>query len=314
MKRLAIAVALVSTIAATPAAAQSTRSFVSGHGSDSNSCTLTAPCRTFAAAYAMTNAGGEITVLDPAGYGPLTINKSISIINDGVGEAGIATTVAGSVAVTIDAGANDTVLLRGLTLTGPGSGAGVRFQTGKKLTVQNCVVRSFLDGIEINSYGLSNATMSLVVSDSTVSDNANEGIGIQVNGASNTITGVFSGLRAINNGDAGVLINGANTTGAVNVTVSDSLLSNNSVGVGSESGSGEAPTAIVVARSTVSNNGVGLFADGVGATLDIGGSVVAANTTHGWQEVSSGSIGSYGDNYIEHNGANVGGLSVLSRQ
>ena len=47
---------------------------------DANTCSLAAPCRTFAAALGQTNAGGEIVVLDSAGYGPMTINKAVSIV------------------------------------------------------------------------------------------------------------------------------------------------------------------------------------------------------------------------------------------
>src|SRR3989442_530176 len=67
-------------LAAAPAQATIFRTFVSAHGSDANACTLALPCRTFAAAFAQTSPGGIIDVLDPAGYGALTIDKSITII------------------------------------------------------------------------------------------------------------------------------------------------------------------------------------------------------------------------------------------
>src|SRR6266481_9627937 len=86
MNRMAIVFAaalalFAAALHAAPAQAQLLRSFVSGIGSDSNACTRTAPCRTFAFAITHTNAGGEIYALDPAGYGPVTITKSISIIS-----------------------------------------------------------------------------------------------------------------------------------------------------------------------------------------------------------------------------------------
>jgi hypothetical protein len=98
-----------------PAYAQNARSFVSGHGLDTNACTLAAPCRTLAHAFSLTNASGEIDVLDPAGYGSLTINKAISIVNDGVGTAGVIVP-SGGVGITINAGPNDAVSLRGLSV------------------------------------------------------------------------------------------------------------------------------------------------------------------------------------------------------
>src|SRR5664279_393117 len=86
----AVGLALAGTLSTAPAMAQNARSFVSPTGNDAAACTLAAPCRTFAAAFVLTNAGGEIAVLGTAGYGTLTINKAISIVNGGGFEAGIA--------------------------------------------------------------------------------------------------------------------------------------------------------------------------------------------------------------------------------
>ena len=76
-------------LSAAPAQAGPNRTWVSGTGTDSGACTRAAPCRTFAFALTQTAAGGEIDVLDPAGYGTVTITKAISIVNDGVGVAAI---------------------------------------------------------------------------------------------------------------------------------------------------------------------------------------------------------------------------------
>ena len=51
------------------AAAQATRTWVSGVGDDANPCSRTAPCKTFAGAISKTAAGGEINCLDPGGFG-----------------------------------------------------------------------------------------------------------------------------------------------------------------------------------------------------------------------------------------------------
>src|SRR5262245_30952985 len=85
MKRVtAIAsVVLAVTLGASPAHAQATRTWVSGVGDDANPCSRTAPCRTFAGAISKTVAHGEISVLDPGGYGAVTITKSITLSGDG---------------------------------------------------------------------------------------------------------------------------------------------------------------------------------------------------------------------------------------
>lgn len=63
--------------------AQATRTWVSGVGDDANPCSRTAPCKTFAGAISKTAAKGEISVLDPGGFGALTITKSITVNGDG---------------------------------------------------------------------------------------------------------------------------------------------------------------------------------------------------------------------------------------
>src|SRR5215467_883770 len=73
-----------------PAQAQLSHTAVSAlRGDDANNCGVATPCRTFQRAHDAANDQGEITVLDPGGYGSLTITKSISIVNDGIGEASV---------------------------------------------------------------------------------------------------------------------------------------------------------------------------------------------------------------------------------
>src|SRR5688572_10414768 len=59
--------------------AQATRTWVSGVGDDANPCSRTAPCKTYAGAISKTAAGGEISTLDPGGFGAVTITKSMTI-------------------------------------------------------------------------------------------------------------------------------------------------------------------------------------------------------------------------------------------
>src|SRR5262245_9736475 len=59
------------------------RTYVSGTGKDNNPCSASSPCQTFQAALALTLPGGEVYVLDSANYGPVTINKSVTITSEG---------------------------------------------------------------------------------------------------------------------------------------------------------------------------------------------------------------------------------------
>src|SRR5580704_5437052 len=89
LKRLAFSLtilgaALTVLLSGAPASAQATRTWVSGVGDDANPCSRTAPCKTFAGSISKTAAGGEINVLDPGGFGALTITKSIQIRSESV--------------------------------------------------------------------------------------------------------------------------------------------------------------------------------------------------------------------------------------
>src|SRR3954464_6961978 len=121
-----------------PAHAQLARTWVSSLGNDGNDCNRLTPCRTFQRAHNQTLALGEIAVLDAGGYGAVTITKGISIINDGVGEAG-ALVSGGLNGITINAGPDDRITLRGITIKGIGFGGGngVVFQSGKFLSIEH---------------------------------------------------------------------------------------------------------------------------------------------------------------------------------
>jgi hypothetical protein len=56
------------------------RTFVASYGLDTNPCSLVAPCRSFGEAIKHTSSGGEVIVLDTAGYGSVVITKPVSII------------------------------------------------------------------------------------------------------------------------------------------------------------------------------------------------------------------------------------------
>jgi hypothetical protein len=105
--------------------------WVSGAGSDSYPCTRASPCATFSAAYAQTAAGGEIDVLDGGDFGPLFIQRALTIANDGAGVASI--TPGSGAAIVVNAGTTDAVILRGLTLNGLYTPSpGIVFQSGAR--------------------------------------------------------------------------------------------------------------------------------------------------------------------------------------
>src|SRR5688572_13285131 len=81
-----MAIAIFMFAFASMAQAQATRTWVSGVGDDVNPCSRTAPCKTYAGAISKTAKDGEISTLDPGGFGTVTITKSITINGGGGGQ------------------------------------------------------------------------------------------------------------------------------------------------------------------------------------------------------------------------------------
>src|SRR6516164_6196895 len=100
-----------------PAQAQRARVFVASYGSDSNPCTFLSPCRNFQQAVNVVDAGGEVTAIDSAGFGPIAINKSVAITSPAGIEGGVVP-ASNSDGIVITAGSSDIVTLRGLTIEG----------------------------------------------------------------------------------------------------------------------------------------------------------------------------------------------------
>src|SRR5436189_3275179 len=118
---------------------QATRTWVSGVGNDANPCSRTAPCKTFAGAISKTAPAGEINVLDPGGFGAVTITKSLTIRSDHI-EAGVL--VSGTNGIVINAGPNDRIVLEGLDIEGLGTGLnGVSVIAGKEVYIIRCSIR-----------------------------------------------------------------------------------------------------------------------------------------------------------------------------
>src|SRR5262249_17771860 len=124
-----------------------------------------------------TNPGGEVIVLDSAGYGPVTIAKAVSLIAPPGVYAGIS--VFSGNGIDIQAGSSDTVILRGLTVNNQGStGSGIRFLSGGTLHVESCVVSGFTGGVG-SQFGVSfNGPGVLEVKDSIMRGNS-DGIFVQ---------------------------------------------------------------------------------------------------------------------------------------
>jgi Right handed beta helix region len=231
---------IVIALASMPAQAQ--RVFVSGTGLDTNPCTVTEPCRTFQHAHDTVAANGEIDVLDPAGYGPLTITKGISIQAHGFGGITQTTSCIACAAITISVTTLDPVTLNGLLLDGAGTGGtGIYITSGSSVQILNSVVRHFHDGIFDST--TTNGS-NLLIQDTIASDNPNSGILVVPNGGS--VQATLNRITANNN------TFGVGTTGTHLTTITNSVMSNNSNGLQSNGG------VTWLAKTVISGNARGV--------------------------------------------------------
>ncbi|MGH6690348.1 MAG: right-handed parallel beta-helix repeat-containing protein, partial [Gammaproteobacteria bacterium] len=166
----AIVLGVVMLVAVPIAHAQATRTWVSGVGDDANPCSRTAPCKTFAGAISKTATGGEINVLDPGGFGGVTITKAITISSEGF-EAGVL--VSGTNAIIINAPTTANVVLRGLDIEGLGTGlTGIRVLAAGTVTVEKCTINNFTQlGIDFVPTAAAASTSQLHVSNTIIRNN-----------------------------------------------------------------------------------------------------------------------------------------------
>ena len=266
--------------------AQATRTWVSGVGDDVNPCSRTAPCKTFAGAISKTAKDGEISTLDPGGFGTLTITKSITV-NGGGGGQGYGSVLSALapqgflINITDAADVRKTVRLNWLDINGASSGTdGVRMIAGSALHIENTNIDGLTgDGVEVNINTASNAELYMknvsirncqgngvflqaavggnldAVLDNVHMNNSNTGDGIEVGARANA--NLRDCVISTNNGAgaAGVRVSGATSE----VSVDNCVISFNTSGVRVDAGTAR------VAGSLITRNGTGLHQ--VGGTL-----------------------------------------------
>ena len=288
----ATAIAALALCALAPSAGAISRSFVASFGSDSNPCSLALPCRGFTVALAATDPGGEIVVLDSAGYGTVTIGKSVSITVPAGVYAGISVTSGNGITIN---GAGINVQLRGLTINGQvGSVHGIRFVQGARLNVAGCqIVAMGGNGVRVDGPG------TVLVTQTAVRGSAQDGI--FVNAAANvTITrtriqsssgnGIVMGGGAVGSvtrtllSDSGLFgIEALQTAaGATRIAIDDAVVTDNdnSAGVYAEASGASAVARIDLTNSLVTRNlnGIYAFAEGGGtAAMSATGNDIVEN-------------------------------------
>lgn len=304
------------------AQAQSTaqRTFVSTSGLDTNTaslCSAQNPCRSFTSALTVTTAGGEIIALTSGGYGAVTINKAVQITAP-TGVYVAITKIGAGNGITIAAGSNDVIVLRGLTLNGlSGASNGIDWDTGAALHIENCVINGFDVGILFNAAG------ELFAKDTIV---RNGGDGISISASSGTAQASIDRCRVENNRNGVVVSAGAE------VSISDSVASGNGGAGGSfapagfkvENGGKVTLTRCIAANNdgngfianfaemtiesctATGNSNAGMYSNnGVTTIMRVSNSTATNNNT-GFRR-GQGQFESYGNNRVRGNNTDISG-------
>jgi hypothetical protein len=265
--------------------AQATRTWVSGVGDDVNPCSRTAPCKTFAGAISKTAKDGEISTLDPGGFGTLTITKSITV-NGGGGGQGYGSVLSALapqgflINITDAADVRKTVRLNWLDINGASSGTdGIRFIAGNALHIENTNIDGMTgDGVDVN-FGAASVA-ELYMRNVSIRNCVGNGVILQATAVGGVVGASLENVSMNNNGDgfeagarvvaslnnctistnngvgaAGIRVNG---TGA-DVNINSCTLSYNTSGVRVDSGIAR------VSNTTFAGNSTGMH--NVGGTL-----------------------------------------------
>jgi hypothetical protein len=277
--KLLICAALLLALQVSASHAQATRTWVSGVGDDVNPCSRTAPCKTFAGAISKTATGGEIDVLDPGGFGTVTITKALTI--DGGGGQAASVLASGTNAIVVQAGAGN-VILRNLSINGAGTGlSGITFNSGAALIVENCAIFGFVSNAVVVS--TTTGTNHVAILNSRLSNNNQGGIQVKITGGTTT------------------------------VSVTDVKATNNNFGIGVDT-TGGGTASLIMDRATINENTTGIQALGANTTVLINNSTIVHNVT-GLNITAPAGVFSYVNNPINQNTTNiVGTLGTKSLQ
>jgi len=275
---LLAASAVLSLAAVAPAQALSNRAWVSAKfGVDQLTCALvTQPCRTLQ--YVHNNIivpGGEIDILDPGGYGPVTITKALSIINNGVGTSGVIQATAGLNAITVNAGPNDDIRLEGLSIQGlNGAANGIQFNSGHSLGVSGSTISGFAGiGVQFVPNNGAGASSNLSIGGGSVFSNGTDEIIIAPTGGTKANAALTS--CTVSGGPAGVVVD-ASAAGNVHLVISNSNIRNIAgVAVEASGPSTGGNLRVAIDDSVISNVTTALSSDGANAVISVGTSALS---------------------------------------
>jgi hypothetical protein len=192
--------------------------------------------------------------------------------------------------ITINAGSEDVVILRGLTILGPGAANGIQFNSGGALYVENCMIKRFSNGIYSLAYG------NLYVKETISRENSNNGI--YVSASSAWVDGVLDRVHLERN-NIGLFVS-ANAY----VMVRDSIAAGNARGFYvNPGGAGLGELNMENCVATDNDEAIRAYCTSYNATIRVSNSTVTNNNTALSAQSGSctASILSRGNNTVEQN-------------
>jgi hypothetical protein len=228
----------------------------------------------------------------------VTITKSITISGDGT-LAGIL--AAGTNGVIMNAGANDTVILRNLSIHGAGTGInGIRYLAGRALRVEDCSISGFSNrGIDVVFTGATAGALTVV--NTSLTNIGSVGIRVDTN------AGSMSPSVLLDNVQITKTLIGFDVLRASVATVSNSSITDvTNQAIVAEN------NAIINAESCVlTRNGTGIAAFSAGTAIRISDCSIFNNTVG--VSVAGGAIGDrFGNNAVFGNGTDFVGVVTLT--
>jgi hypothetical protein len=284
--------------------AQTSQTWVSGTGQDTNNCSRTLPCQFASGALAKTIANGQINMLDPAEVGGAFITKSISIVNENTGNVvmsgGSNDFGGGPGLVVIAAGANGVVTLRGLVID-QSLGTAILINNAHQINIENCLIRDNVGaGIAVNPNVDGQpqtlaSSINVAIRNTTITGSA---AGIKITSVPGVAVNVaVENSFIVNNSGGGVRADGSSGD-PITVSISNSTVSLNS-GNGINAIAGNSQNIVSIKHSIIAKNGgAGVQVNGVNAGMLLSATLLDQNVAGATSVVSGGNMFTYGNNEV----------------
>lgn len=286
------------------AAAQSLHTYVSGTGAGTL-CSLAAPCATFQNAHDKTTAGGVVTCLDAGEYGPVNINRSITIDCVDTGATILGTDTGGINILTGDS-FPIVVNLRGLTIDGgSASPFGIAMNSAGELHIERCRISGFRNGTAaagIILASIDGSALDVSIADTIVTHNGSAaespdtGGGILVLAAGAT-RGVLDRVEVSHNFPLGIGATAFGTAPSALALRDSAVVANVRNGIATSAANNGAFRVSVDRTSVSLNGGAGIVVLGASVVM-IGQSTIAGNGS-AFDAGGGGQIVSYQDNQTD---------------